>query len=307
MSKRKRKDDSSEEEYSTASSSGSYYSSSSTTPPKKKKSTKKVSKGKSSKKSKGKSSSKSKKSSRSSKKDKKKKTKGKRKRKPEGYPKGVKSAYIFYTNENRPLVKEKHPEIKFGELSKMLGQMWKVTNEEERKKFVALTLEDKVRFEKEVAEYKTKHPDKDSESGSSSSSSSSKKKKKPKKKRKNDPNAPKKPPNSYLIFCNDQRAKVKEELEAAGDKTQLSKEMGKRWNALPEDEKRPYVEQAAKLAQDHKVVMEAYKKSKEGGTVQPQPTPTESKDPEKDVAKDTKTPADESSGSYESSSKEASN
>jgi hypothetical protein len=303
MSKRKRKDESSEEEYSTASSSGSYYSSSSSTPPKKKKSsTKKVSKGKSSKKSKGKSASKSKKSSKSSKKDKKKKPKGKRARKPEGYPKGVKSAYIFYTNEIRPKVKEKNPEIKFGELSKMLGQMWKVTDEEERKKFVALNLEDKVRYEKEVAEYKNKHPDKDSESGSSSSSSSSKKKKKPKKKRKVDPNAPKKPPNSYLIFCNDQRAKVKGELEAANDKTQLSKEMGKRWNALPDEEKKPYIEQATKLAQDHKLVVEAYKKSLEGGTVQPQPTPTESKDPEKDNAKDTKTPADESSGSYESSS-----
>jgi hypothetical protein len=266
MSKRKSKKDesTSEESGSDESSSGSYYSSSSSPPPKKSKKSKKSSKSskskrKSSKKDKKRSSSKSK----GKKKEKKAKTKGKkRNRKPKDYPKGAKSAYIYYTNDMRPKVKEQHPGSTFGELSKILGAMWKETSPEEREKYVAQGKEDKSRFDKEVVEYKKTHPDK---SNSSTSSSSSAKKKKPKKKRNVDPDAPKKPPNSYFLFSHEYRPKMKAELEAKGDKTSVNKALGQKWGAMSEEEKQPYIDKAKIAQAQHKIATEEYTKNKAGG------------------------------------------
>jgi len=270
MPRRKRKDESSES-YESSESSSEYYSSSESPPPKKKRGSRKSSSskkksGKKEKRDRSKSKSKSKSKSRKSTKDKKKGKK--RARKPAGYPKGVKSAYIFFTNENRARMKAEHSGATFGELSKLLGTLWKNTPEEERKKFIEMNSEDKKRHDKEMAEYKEKHPDKDSESDQSSSSSSEKKvKKKPKKQVKKDPNAPKKPANSFFLYSQEQRLKVKEEITTNGSSVTINKELGNRWAALSEEEKQPYVDKAKELRENYKVTMEEYNKAKDAGTL----------------------------------------
>merc|ERR1712244_125694 len=69
-------------------------------------------------------------------------------------------------------------------------------------------------------------------------------KKSPKKAK--DPNAPKRPMTSYLLFTKAIRADVKEENPEMKT-TEITKEMGRRWKALSEEEKEPYVKEAAKL------------------------------------------------------------
>tara|TARA_B100000497_G_scaffold9339_1_gene10167 strand:- start:653 stop:1513 length:861 start_codon:yes stop_codon:yes gene_type:complete len=53
-----------------------------------------------------------------------------------------------------------------------------------------------------------------------------------------DPNAPKKPKSSYLCFCEVNRKKVQQDLGADTKVTEITKELGNRWNALKENPKK---------------------------------------------------------------------
>lgn len=44
-----------------------------------------------------------------------------------------KSGFMIFSKEKRAEVKEQNPDIKFGDIAKKLGQMWKELSEEERK------------------------------------------------------------------------------------------------------------------------------------------------------------------------------
>jgi len=52
-----------------------------------------------------------------------------------------------------------------------------------------------------------------------------------------DPNAPKRGKSGYLFFCSDNREAVKESLGAQAKATDVTKELGLRWNALKESKK----------------------------------------------------------------------
>ena len=68
-------------------------------------------------------------------------------------------------------------------------------------------------------------------------------KKKKNAKKKKDPDAPKKNCSSYIFFCKDTRTSVKENNpEFKG--TEITKELGRLWKELDEEQKVPFVEQA---------------------------------------------------------------
>ena len=46
-----------------------------------------------------------------------------------------KSAYNFFVAEKRNEVKEAHPEMAFGEISKEIGRLWKELSDDEKKKY----------------------------------------------------------------------------------------------------------------------------------------------------------------------------
>ncbi len=54
------------------------------------------------------------------------------KKKKDGSVKRARSAYLFYLAEKRSQVKEANPDAKFGELTKMLAEMWKNASAEEK-------------------------------------------------------------------------------------------------------------------------------------------------------------------------------
>lgn len=56
-------------------------------------------------------------------------------------------------------------------------------------------------------------------------------------KRKKDPNAPKRAKSAYLFFCNEQREKVKSDLGEESKATDVTRELGVRWNALKNSDK----------------------------------------------------------------------
>ena len=53
-----------------------------------------------------------------------------------------------------------------------------------------------------------------------------------------DPNAPKRGKSSYLYFCEENRKKVKKELGENTNATDVTRELGARWNKLKKDKKR---------------------------------------------------------------------
>lgn len=61
-----------------------------------------------------------------------------------------KNPYMVFCDEKRNNIKEDNPKITFGELSKMFSELWKNTNEEERKMYVEKSDEDKERYKLEI-------------------------------------------------------------------------------------------------------------------------------------------------------------
>ncbi|CDS03600.1 hypothetical protein LRAMOSA01002 [Lichtheimia ramosa] len=76
---------------------------------------------------------------------------GKRSKKDKTGPKRGLSAYMFFSQEMRPKVKEENPDASFGTLGKILGEKWKAMSDEEKAPYTAKAEEDKKRYEAEKA------------------------------------------------------------------------------------------------------------------------------------------------------------
>lgn len=81
------------------------------------------------------------------------KKKATRKKKDPNAPKRSLSAYMFFANENRDIVRAENPGITFGEVGRMLGDKWKALTDEEKEPYNSKAAVDKKRYEKEKAEY----------------------------------------------------------------------------------------------------------------------------------------------------------
>lgn len=73
---------------------------------------------------------------------------GKKRKKKAGGPKRALSAYMFFSQETRPILKEEDASLGFAELGKEIGARWKQL--EDKSRFHAMAEEDKVRYAKDV-------------------------------------------------------------------------------------------------------------------------------------------------------------
>ena len=60
-----------------------------------------------------------------------------------------KNAFMFFCDEKRKETQEKNPDKKMGEISKILGAMWKSLDEKSKKKFNDMHEDDVKRYEEE--------------------------------------------------------------------------------------------------------------------------------------------------------------
>ncbi|KAL1927345.1 hypothetical protein VTP01DRAFT_3974 [Rhizomucor pusillus] len=74
-----------------------------------------------------------------------------RSKKDKSGPKRGLSAYMFFSQEQRPKVKEENPDANFGAIGKILGERWKNMTDEEKAPYNAKAEEDKKRYEAEKA------------------------------------------------------------------------------------------------------------------------------------------------------------
>ncbi|KAG0751912.1 hypothetical protein G6F57_017189 [Rhizopus arrhizus] len=77
--------------------------------------------------------------------------KARRSKKDPSAPKRGLSAYMFFSQDQRPNVKEENPKASFGEIGKILGERWKALSEEEKKPYLKKAEDDKKRYEDEKA------------------------------------------------------------------------------------------------------------------------------------------------------------
>lgn len=69
-------------------------------------------------------------------------------------PKRSLSAFFWFSNDERPKVKESMPDSTVGDVAKELGRRWNEVPQETRAKYEALAAKDKARYMKEVTAYK---------------------------------------------------------------------------------------------------------------------------------------------------------
>lgn len=80
------------------------------------------------------------------------------------------------------------------------------------------------------------------------------------KKAESDPNKPKMPISTYILFSLDIREKIKSENPEMDNK-QIMSESGARWKAITDEEKKPYMERVAAAKAQYAIDLEAYNAS----------------------------------------------
>uniref|UniRef100_A0A8C8WYF1 High mobility group protein B3 n=1 Tax=Panthera leo TaxID=9689 RepID=A0A8C8WYF1_PANLE len=152
-------------------------------------------------------------------------------------PKGKMSAYTFFVQTCREEHKKKNPEVpvNFAEFSKKCSERSKTMSGKEKSKFDEMAKADKVRYDQEMKDY---GPAKEG--------------------KKKDPNAPKRPPSGFFLFCSEFCPKIKSTNPgiSIGD---VAKKLGKMWNDLSDGEKQPNNNKAAKLKDKYEKDVADYK------------------------------------------------
>lgn len=127
-------------------------------------------------------------------------------------PKRAKSPYIFFSCENRALIKEQNPEMDNRQIISELGRLWRDLdkNSAEAQRYYQMATEDKERFLKEKSETNEK---------------------------------PKKKQSGYSIYCKEKRASLKqdEKMTEADIRTEIST----CWKNMTEEEKQEFKDRVA--------------------------------------------------------------
>ncbi|XP_041641995.1 high mobility group protein B2a [Cheilinus undulatus] len=156
-------------------------------------------------------------------------------------PRGKTTSYAFFVQTCREEHKKKHPgtSVNFAEFSKKCSERWKTMSGKEKSKFEEMARNDKVRYDREMKSYV---PPKGVKG----------------KKKKKDPNAPKRPPSAFFVFCSEHRPRIKEENPgiAIGD---IAKKLGELWSKTSDKDKAPYASKAAKLKEKYDKDVAAYR------------------------------------------------
>nr|XP_012292381.1 high mobility group protein B1-like [Aotus nancymaae] len=152
---------------------------------------------------------------------------------------GKMSSYAFFVQICREEHKKQHPDasVNFSEFSQKYSERWKTMSAKKKGKFrkkgkfEGMAKVDKARYEREMKIY---IPPKG----------------KTKKKFK-DPNAPKRPPSAFFLFCSEYRPKIKGEHPglSTGDVVKKLEEM---WTNTAADDKQPYEKKAVKQKEKYK-------------------------------------------------------
>ncbi len=152
-------------------------------------------------------------------------------------PKRGLTAYIFFCKDQRAVLKDENSELSTKEVTAELGKRWRELSEKDRKPYEKLATKDKDRYEKEKSDWIDPEGDEDAPK------KKTKAKKAPAKtKAKKAPSKPRRK-SGYILYCQEIRPGLKEEHEDWSSQ-QVTKELGRTWSELSEQEQNEYNERA---------------------------------------------------------------
>ncbi|XP_063504156.1 nuclear autoantigen Sp-100 isoform X6 [Pongo pygmaeus] len=136
--------------------------------------------------------------------------------------------------------KKKNPDasVKFSEFLKKCSEIWKTIFAKEKGKFEDMAKADKAHYEREMKTYIPLKGEK--------------------KKKFKDPNAPKRPPLAFFLFCSEYRPKIKGEHPGLSIDDVVKKLAGM-WNNTAAADKQFYEKKAARLKEKYKKDIAAYR------------------------------------------------
>ncbi|CAN6987097.1 hypothetical protein IGI04_001350 [Brassica rapa subsp. trilocularis] len=195
-------------------------------------------------------------------------------------PKHPISAFLVYANERRAALREENKNVV--EVAKMTGEEWKKLSDKEKAPYEEVAKKNKETYLQAMEEYKrTKEEEAMSQKKEEEEllklhkqealqllkkkekTDNLIKKEKETKKKKNenvDPNKPKKPASSFILFSKDARKALTEERPGTSNST-VTALISVKWKELGEEEKQSYNNKAAKLMEAYKKELEDYNKS----------------------------------------------
>jgi len=204
-------------------------------------------------------------------------------------PKRPQSAFILFCNDERQRLMKDQPTLKFGDVGKQLGVLWRGINDKMKKKYQDKAAKDKKRYEEEVKEYISKGGD--SEDLKRKKKSDGKEKKGSSKKdgggkKDRDHNEPKRPPSAYLFFSKDEREKLKVEQPTLsfGD---IGRLVGERWKEVTSATKLKYQKLADEAKKKYENDLKDYRsKSNSTSSASSSSSTKEKKGPAEDESED---------------------
>mmetsp|Transcript_4472 Transcript_4472/g.8510 ORF Transcript_4472/g.8510 Transcript_4472/m.8510 type:complete len:407 (+) Transcript_4472:72-1292(+) len=204
-------------------------------------------------------------------------------------PKRPMTAFLYFSQEKRESVKAKNPNASMGEISKILGDMWKeVKNtkkydklaadakavyDTEKAAYDAMMAQRKATMEQEKANKLQQEKEealkmyKDTMSVAHSVAApiedisvlTGDTKNAADKKKKKDPNQPKRSLSAYNYFMKENQAAIKAKMTGEYKQADVVKEVAAQWKALPESKKKKYIKMSETDKKRHDKEMEAYK------------------------------------------------
>jgi hypothetical protein len=140
-----------------------------------------------------------------------------------------KTAYMMFVKEQRKATQDANPDMGFVEITKDIAERWGKLSATQLKPFQASAAQDKVRYEKEVTEFRANHPDEPL---------TIKKKKRVAKLK-----GPKKARSAYVFYTTERRSDVqaKNPKLEFGD---VTKHIAEEWNKMSDNQKAKYEVQA---------------------------------------------------------------
>ncbi|XVF10451.1 hypothetical protein REPUB_Repub07fG0184000 [Reevesia pubescens] len=203
-------------------------------------------------------------------------------------PKQPMSAFFLFSNERRSALLAENKNVL--EVAKIAGEEWKNMTEEQRRPYEAMAKKKKEKYMQEIEVYKQKKEEealslkKEEEEmmklqkqealqllkkkeKTENIIKKTKEKRQKKKQQNSDPNKPKKPASSFLLFNKEARKTLMQERPGITNST-LNAMISVKWKELGEEEKNGWNAKAAEAMEAYKKELEEYNKCSSGAAAE---------------------------------------
>jgi len=182
-------------------------------------------------------------------------------------PKRPQTAFILFCNDERQRLTKEQPDLKFGDVGKQLGVLWRGINDKTKKKYHDKAEKEKKRYEEEVKEYIKRGGDKDDLKRKKKGETKEKGGKSGKKelKKVKDKNEPKRPQSAYLFFSKDARESLKTEQPGLTF-GEIGRIVGEKWKDASSATKQKYQKMADEAKKKYDSELKNYRAKTPGSS-----------------------------------------